>query len=158
MLHFLSLSEYWFVCPPTHGMFVLYMVFDSVGKVYMVDGRSLSSFKYDNAFFIMNNTAMLYNLVAKGLASSFIIGAMHYMMHFPFTGIVYEDKEDYKSPIYEKNIVWLGPHLSSRPKAWFGPKHNNKIGLHTHHHHPPHKLFNQFQGRWEVESQHVVIV
>ena len=96
MTHLLSLSEYWFVCPTTHGMFVPYMVFDSLGMVYMVDGRSLSlsSFKYDNAFFIMNNTAMLYNQVTNGLASSFIIGAMHYKMHFPFTGIVYEDKED----------------------------------------------------------------
>ena len=32
-------------------------------------------------------------------------------------------------------IVRLGPSQSPRPRAWFGPKENTKMGLHTHHHH-----------------------
>ena len=34
-------------------------------------------------------------------------------------------------------IVRLGPSLSQRPRAWFGPKENTKMGLPATHHHPP---------------------
>ena len=37
-------------------------------------------------------------------------------------------------------FVRLGPSLSPRPRAWFGPKENTKQGLHTTHHPPPHKF------------------
>ena len=45
----------------------------------------------------------------------------------------------FRKKIYNKNIVRLGPSQSLRPKAWFGPNKNTKIGLHTttHHRHPP---------------------
>ena len=49
-----------------------------------------------------------------------------------------------------EGIVRLGPSLSPRPRAWFGPKENTKMGLHTHHPHPPHKQ--------EVQGQYIILV
>ena len=60
--------------------------------------------------------------------------------------------------LYYYDIVRLGPSLNPRPRAWFGPKENTKMGLHTHHHHPPHKLFNHFQSTQEVQSQYIILV
>jgi hypothetical protein len=41
------------------------------------------------------------------------------------------DKETTTKSTHVNIFVRLGPSTSPRPRAWFGPKRNTKLGLHT---------------------------
>ena len=52
--------------------------------------------------------------------------------------------------VYMVIIVWLGPGPSPWPKAWFGPKHNTKIDLHTTTHHTNLLTSSRVDGKLKV--------
>ena len=50
------------------------------------------------------------------------------------------------------------PMKVSNQDLLFRSKEDTKMGLHTTHHNPPHKLFYNFKGTYEVQSQYIILI